>query len=70
MVSLGIAILGALKLILESVFKVDLISDEQINAIANGAAAIITIVGVAMSHRKKGGDAVDTTIQSAIQRTE
>lgn len=50
-VSITIAILGAGKMILES-FGVDLIDDNQINAIANGVAAIVTIVGVLMSHRK------------------
>jgi hypothetical protein len=51
-VSITVAILGALKLIAESVFKIDLISDAQINDISNGVAAIATVVGIVMSHRK------------------
>lgn len=51
-VSLTIAILGALKIVLEA-FNVDLITDDQINSIANAVAAVVTIVGVMISHRKK-----------------
>jgi uncharacterized membrane protein len=51
-VSLTIAILGALKIVLEA-FGVDLIDDQQINMIANGVAAVVTIVGVAISHKKQ-----------------
>jgi uncharacterized membrane protein len=52
-VSLTIAILGAIKIVLEA-FNVDLITDDQINSIANAVAAVVTIVGVAISHRKTG----------------
>ena len=51
-VSIVVSLLGAFKLILGAVFKVDLISDEQINDIANGVAAIAAVVGVVLSHRK------------------
>lgn len=50
-VTMTVAILGAGKMILES-FGVDLIDDNQINEIANGVAAVVTIVGVIISHRK------------------
>lgn len=49
-VSLIVALLGALKLILEP-YGIT-IEDEQINQIANGAAALITVIGVVLSHRK------------------
>jgi uncharacterized membrane protein len=49
-VSLVVALLGALKLILEP-YGIT-IEDEQINAISNGLAAIVTIIGVVLSHRK------------------
>ena len=49
-VTLIVAILGALKLIGEP-FGIT-IEDEQINAISNGLAALITIIGVVLSHRK------------------
>jgi uncharacterized membrane protein len=44
------ALLGALKLILQPFGIV--IEDEQINEITNGAAALLTVIGVIMSHRK------------------
>jgi phi LC3 family holin len=50
LVTLVPALLGAIKLILEP-FGVH-ISNEDINAIANGVAAIVTIVGVVVSHQK------------------
>lgn len=47
------ALLGAVKLILQP-FGVE-ISDQNINEIANGAAALATVIGVIMSHRKQEG---------------
>lgn len=44
------ALLGALKLILEP-FGIHL-SDENVNEIANGAAALATLIGVVMSHQR------------------
>ncbi len=41
-----IAILGALKLTMQA-FGVEIISDEQVNTIANGLATLMTVVGVA-----------------------
>jgi uncharacterized membrane protein len=49
-VSLFAAVLGAMKIILQSV-GIE-IPDEHINSIVNGAAAIVTIIGIFMSHRK------------------
>ncbi|WP_211234377.1 hypothetical protein [Paenibacillus taiwanensis] len=46
-----VAVLGAVKLILQS-FNIDVITDEQINAIANGAAAIAAVVGIMVSPKK------------------
>lgn len=45
------ALLGAVKLVLQP-FGVE-ISDQNINEIANGAAALATVIGVVMSHRKQ-----------------
>lgn len=50
-VSLVVALLGAAKLVLNA-FGLDIITDQNINDIANGIAAIVTIAGVVMSHRK------------------
>ena len=41
-----LAILGTLKLIMQA-FGLDIISDEQVNTIANGLSALTTVVGVA-----------------------
>lgn len=49
-VTLLTAILGACKLILQPM-GIE-IPDAQLNAIVNGAAAILTIVGIFMNHRK------------------
>ncbi|MCL6452124.1 MAG: hypothetical protein K6T78_00680 [Alicyclobacillus sp.] len=48
-VTLTIAILGAVKLILQA-FGVNIITDQQIDAIGNGVAALITVIGVIMTH--------------------
>ena len=50
-VTILVAVLGAVKIVLQA-FGLDIITDDQINAIANGVAAIVTIFGVVMSHRK------------------
>lgn len=50
--TLMVAIVGAGKLILQA-FGVDLITEQQIDALANGIAAVITIVGVVMTHVKR-----------------
>jgi uncharacterized membrane protein len=50
-VTLVPALLGTIKLILEP-FGVH-ISNDDINAIANGVAAIVTITGVVVSHQKQ-----------------
>lgn len=48
------ALVGALKLILQP-FGVDLshITDSQVNDVANGIAALLTIIGVFLPHRKE-----------------
>jgi peptidoglycan hydrolase-like protein with peptidoglycan-binding domain len=54
-VSLTLTLLGALKIILEA-FGLHVISDQQINDIANGAAAVCTIAGVLLSHNRPQND--------------
>lgn len=49
--SLIAAVIGALKIILQSFGIV--IPDELANDVANGAAAVMTIIGIFMSHRKE-----------------
>lgn len=49
-ITLFAAILGAIKLILQAA-GID-IPDDTINEIVNGAAAIGTVIGIALSHRK------------------
>lgn len=44
---------GAAKLIFQAV-GVD-IPDQNLNEIANGIAALATVIGIIMSHRKQGG---------------
>jgi uncharacterized membrane protein len=68
-VSLTIAILGALKIVLEA-FNVDIITDDQINSIANAVAAVVTIVGVILSHSKPKGATIDDAISNTIERSE
>lgn len=46
-----IALLGAVKLALQA-FGIDIITDQQINEIADGAATLITVAGVLMTHLK------------------
>lgn len=49
--TLALGLLGAAKLILNA-FGVDLISDDNVNAIANGVAALLSVVGVYTNHQK------------------
>ncbi len=44
-----VAILGATKLVIDA-FGLQLFSDDQVNSIANGLAALATVVGVAMGY--------------------
>lgn len=46
-------LLGAIKLVLQP-FGIE-IQDANINEIANGAAALATVIGVIMTHRKQEG---------------
>ncbi|MFD0693027.1 hypothetical protein ACFQZT_02885 [Paenibacillus sp. GCM10027628] len=50
-ITLGVTLLGALKLTAQA-FNISFISDDQINAIANLAAVVLTIAGVVMTHNK------------------
>jgi hypothetical protein len=50
-VTLLITLQGAIKLTLES-FGISIITDAQINAIANLVAIILTIAGIVMTHLK------------------
>lgn len=50
--TLAVAVLGAVKLILQA-YGVQVINDQQIDAIANGLAAVITVVGVLLTHIKR-----------------
>lgn len=50
-VTILVAVLGAVKIVLQA-FGIDVITDQMINDIANGVAALVTIFGVVMSHRK------------------
>lgn len=44
-----LALLGAIKLLLDA-FGVNLINDEQINAVANGLATLFATVGIAIGY--------------------
>lgn len=46
------ALLGAIKLALNSVFNIEIITDQQVNELANGVAAVLAIGGVIMTHIK------------------
>jgi uncharacterized membrane protein len=68
--TLTIALLGAMKLVLQS-FGISIIDDQQIDAIANGVAAIVTIAGVVMTHLKKNGKNTSQLVQQApTQQTQ
>lgn len=52
-VTLGISLLGVLKLVLQPLgFDFSHITDQQVNDIANGVATIVSIWGVIKSHQK------------------
>lgn len=61
------AIIGAIKLILQP-FGIDLshVTDQQINDVANGIAAVATIVGILLPHKKEANNAKpsDTSIST------
>ncbi|WP_276662319.1 hypothetical protein [Syntrophomonas wolfei] len=44
-----VALLGAAKLVTDA-FGLQLVSDDQVNSIANGLAALVTVVGVAIGY--------------------
>lgn len=50
-VTLIVALLGAAKIVLEA-FGINVIDDDMIDKAANAVAAIITLLGVVMSHSK------------------
>ena len=50
-VTLIVALLGAAKLALQA-FGIDVITDDMIDKSANVVAAVVTLVGVVISHRK------------------
>lgn len=50
-VTLVVALLGAAKLVLQA-FGIDVITDDMIDKASNVVAAVVTLVGVTMSHRK------------------
>lgn len=58
-VSLGIALLGALKLTAEA-FGYHIITDDQINSLANLAAITLTIAGIVMTHQTSKGTETET----------
>jgi uncharacterized membrane protein len=68
-ISLIPAVAGAIKLILQP-FGIDIshITDTQVNNIANGAAALATVIGIFMSHRKKPTQ-IGGTVNEPTQRT-
>jgi len=45
------ALLGAAKLVFDA-FGLQFISDDQVNSIANGLAAIVTVIGVAIGYEE------------------
>lgn len=49
--TLTLGLLGAAKLILNA-YGLDIIQDDDINAIANGVAALLSVVGVYTNHQK------------------
>lgn len=57
-VTLVVALLGAAKLVLQA-FGIDVITDDMIDKASNVVAALVTLVGVIMSHRK--GEKTDDT---------
>lgn len=49
--TLTLGLIGAAKLILDA-YGMDLIKDADMNAIANGVAALLSIVGIYTNHQK------------------
>ncbi|MDD9268034.1 hypothetical protein ACFPES_13430 [Paenibacillus sp. GCM10023248] len=49
--TLSLGLLGAAKLILDA-YGVNIIEDDDINAIANGVAALLSVVGIYTNHQK------------------
>lgn len=49
--TLTLGLLGAAKLILNA-YGVELLQDADMNAIANGVAAILSVVGIYTNHQK------------------
>ncbi|WP_167357090.1 hypothetical protein [Paenibacillus pectinilyticus] len=49
--TLVLGLLGAVKLILNA-YGVDLITDDTVNAIANGVAALLSVAGVYTNHKQ------------------
>lgn len=49
--TLTLGLIGAAKLILDA-YGMDLIKDEDMNAIANGVAALLSVVGIYTNHQK------------------
>jgi uncharacterized membrane protein len=68
-VTLIVALLGTAKLVLQA-FGIDVITDDMIDKAANVVAAVVTLVGVIITHRKKGVDNLDASIQSSIEPAE
>lgn len=50
--TLTVALLATLKVILQ-LYHVSIITDEQLNDIVNGTAALATVIGVYMTHLKR-----------------
>jgi uncharacterized membrane protein len=49
--TLTLGLIGAAKLILDA-YGMDLIKNEDMNAIANGVAALLSVVGIYTNHQK------------------
>lgn len=49
--TLILGLLGAAKLILNA-YGLDIIQDDEMNAIANGVAAVLSVIGVYTNHQK------------------
>jgi uncharacterized membrane protein len=52
-ITFWLAILGAFKLASDAIFNVELITGDQVNAIANGFSALFTVVGVYINNGVK-----------------
>ncbi|MCL6547533.1 MAG: hypothetical protein K6T30_01335 [Alicyclobacillus sp.] len=50
--SITVGLLGALKLILQA-FGYNILTDQEVNDIANGVAAVVTVIGVIMTHLRR-----------------